>query len=64
MKTKNAVDKYSEQSTNEQQDLKNVESWMKSEFGEIIKVTVNTKATKNGTINGEEPNTNNPIIPE
>ena len=30
----------------------------------VIKVPVNTKATKNGTIDGKEANINNPIIPE
>ncbi len=72
-RSKEAVDKYGKQAENEQQGLNNVETWLGEQFGGstgsgedkgVIKVPVNTKATKNGTINGGTPNTNNPIIPE
>ncbi len=65
-RSKEAVDKYGKQAENEQQELNDVEAWMDEQFGDtgMKKVTVNTKATKNGTIDGKEPNINNPIIPE
>ena len=65
-RSKEAVDKYGKQAENEQQGLNDVEDWMDEQFGDtgMKKVTVNTKATKNGTINGKEPNINNPIIPK
>ena len=63
-RSKEAADKYGKQAENEQQVLNNVENWMDEQFGGMQKVAVNTKATKNGTINGEESNTNNPIIPK
>ncbi len=65
-RSKEAVDKYGKQAENEQQALNDVEAWMDEQFGStgMQKVTVNTKATKNGTIDGKEPNINNPIIPE
>ncbi len=72
-RSKDTVDKYGKQAENEQQELNNVETWLGEQFGDgtgsgedkgVIKVTVNTKAKKNGTINGQEPNINNPIIPE
>ena len=65
-RSKEAVDKYGKQAENEQQGLNDVEDWMDEQFGDtgMKKVTVNTKATKNGTINGQEPNINNPIIPK
>ncbi len=65
-RSKEAADKYGKQAENEQQGLNDVEYWMDEQFGStgMQKVTVNTKAKKNGTINGQEPNTNNPIIPE
>ena len=72
-RSKEAVDKYGKQAENEQQGLNDVETWLGEQFGGstgsgedkgVIKVPVNTKATKNGTIDGKEPNINNPIIPE
>ena len=72
-RSKEAVDKYGKQAENEQQGLNNVETWLGEQFGDgtgsgedkgVIKVPVNTKATKNGTIDGKEANINNPIIPE
>ena len=73
IRSKEAVDKYGKQAENEQQGLNDVETWLGEKFGGstgsgedkgVIKVPVNTKATKNGTIDGKEPNINNPIIPE
>ena len=72
-RSKDTVDKYGRQAENEQQGLNNVETWLGEQFGGstgsgedkgVIKVPVNTKATKNGTIDGKEANINNPIIPE
>ena len=65
-RSKEATNKYEKQAENEQQGLNNVDDWMDEQFGDtrMKKVTVNTKATKNGTINGQEPNINNPIIPK
>ena len=63
-RSKEAANKYGKQAENEQQGLNDVDDWMDEQFGGIQKVTVDTKATKNGTINGQEPNTNNPIIPK
>ena len=72
-RSKDTVDKYGRQAENEQQGLNNVETWLGEQFGDgtgsgegkaVIKVPVSTKATKNGTIDGKEPNINNPIIPE
>ena len=72
-RSKDTVDKYGRQAENEQRGLNDVETWLGEQFGGstgsgedkgVIKVPVNTKATKNGTINGQKTNTNNPIIPE
>ena len=72
-RSKDTVDKYGRQAENEQQGLNDVETWLGEQFGNgtgsgedkaVIKVPVSTKATKNGTIDGKEPNINNPIIPE
>ena len=65
-RSKEAANKYGKQAENEQQGLNDVDDWMDEQFGDtgMKKVTVNTKATKNGTINGQEPNINNPIIPK
>ena len=65
-RSKEAADKYGKQAENEQQGLDDVEDWMDEQFGGtgMQTVAVNTKAKKNGTINGQEPNTNNPIIPK
>ena len=65
-RSKEATNKYGKQAENEQQGLNDVDDWMDEQFGDtgMKKVTVNTKATKNGTIDGKEPNINNPIIPK
>ena len=63
-RSKEATNKYEKQAENEQQGLNDVDDWMDEQFGRMQKVAVNTKATKNGTINGQEPNINNPIIPK
>ena len=65
-RSKEATNKYEKQAENEQQGLNDVDDWMDEQFGDtgMKKVTVNTKATKNGTIDGKEPNINNPIIPK
>ena len=72
-RSKDTANKYGRQAENEQQSLNDVETWLGQQFGEnagsgentgVIKVPVNTKATSNGTINGKEPNINNPIIPK
>ena len=61
---KEAGDKYGKQSENEQQGLNDVEAWVNEQFGVVQKVGVDTKATAKGTINGEAPNANNPVIPK
>ena len=63
-RSKEAANKYGKQAENEQQGLNDVDDWMDEQFGRMQKVAVNTKATKNGTIDGKEPNINNPIIPK
>ena len=72
-RSKEAANKYGKQAENEQQGLNDIETWLGEQFGDgtdsgedkgVIKVPVNTKATKNGTIDGKEPNINNPIIPK
>ena len=72
-RSKEAANKYGKQAENEQQGLNDVETWLGEQFGNgtgsgedkaVIKVPISTKATKNGTIDGKEPNINNPIIPE
>ena len=68
-RSKDTVDKYGRQAENEQRGLNDVETWLGEQFGDGTgsgeeKVPISTKATKNGTIDGKEPNINNPIIPE
>lgn len=63
-RSKEAANKYGKQTENEQQELNDVEDWIDEQYEIIAKVSTNTKATKNGTIDGQKPNTNNPIIPE
>ena len=63
-RSKEAANKYGKQAENEQQGLNDVDDWMDEQFGRMQKVAVNTKATKNGTIDGKEANINNPIIPK
>ena len=69
-KSKEARREYGQAKENEQADLNKVSEWIEKQAngnGETtkpIKVGVNEKATSNGTINGEEGNSNNPTIPE
>ena len=69
-RSKDARREYGQAKENEQADLNKVSEWIEKQAngnGETtkpIKVAVNEKATSNGTINGEEGNSNNPTIPE
>ena len=69
-KSKDARREYGQARENEQADLEKVSEWIdkqangNEETTKPIKVAVNEKATSNGTINGEEGNSNNPTIPE
>ena len=62
-RSKEATNKYEKQAENEQQGLDDIEDYLNGNV-KPIKVAVNEKASGNGTINGQKPNTNNPIIPE
>ncbi len=65
-RAKTAVNDYASQDTKEEKYFNDLADWVDKNGKEsgIAKVPVNTKATKNGTINGQEPNINNPIIPK
>ena len=69
-RSKDARNKYGEAKDNEQAQMSGVSDWIDNQVGgnggtsKPIKVGVNEKATSNGTINGEEGNSNNPTIPE
>ena len=65
-RAKTAVNDYASQDTKEEKHFNDLADWVdkNGRENEYIKVPVNTKATKNGTTNGQEPNINNPIIPE
>ena len=65
-RAKTAVNDYASQDTKEEKYFNDLAYWVDKNGKEsgIAKVPVNTKATKNGTINGQEPNINNPIIPQ
>ena len=69
-RSKDARKQYGEAQTNEQADLENISSWIEDQVNgnkenpKPIKVKEGEKATSNGTINGEEGNSNNPTIPE
>ncbi len=69
-RSKEARREYGQAKDNEQAQLEKVATWIDNQTGgnggtsEPIKVAVNEKATSNGTINGAEGNSNNPIIPE
>ena len=69
-RSKDARREYGQAKENEQADLNKVSEWIEKQAngnGETIKpikIAVNEKATSNGTINGEEENSNNPTIPE
>ena len=62
-RSKEATNKYEKQAENEQQGLDDIEDYLNGNV-KPIKVAVNAKASENGTIDGQKPNTNNPIIPE
>ena len=65
-KSKDARREYGTSKTNEQEQMDNANDWIEEATGKVTlaKVPVGTKASKNGTINGEEGNTNNPTIPK
>ena len=62
-RSKEAANKYGKKAENEQQGLDDIEDYLNGNV-KPIKVAVNAKASGNGTIDGQKPNTNNPIIPE
>ena len=63
-KSKDARREYGTSKTNEQEQMDNANDWIDEATGKVAKIDVNTKASKNGTINGEEGNSNNPTIPK
>ena len=63
-KSKDARREYGQAKANEQEDLSNLSDMIDEATGKVAKIDVNTKASKNGTINGEEGNSNNPTIPK
>ena len=65
-KSKDARREYGQAKTNEQEQMDNANDWIEEATGKVTlaKVPVGTKASKNGTINGEEGNSNNPTIPK
>ena len=66
-KSKDARREYRQAQTNEQEQMDNAGDWIdEAVTGKVTlaKVPVGTKASKNGTINGKEGNSNNPTIPK
>ena len=66
-KSKDARREYGQAKANEQEQMDNAEDWIdEAVTGKVplVKVPVGTKASKNGTINGEAGNSNNPTIPK
>ena len=65
-KSKDARREYGQAKANEQEDLSNLSDMIEEATGKVTlaKVPVGTKASKNGTINGKEGNSNNPTIPK
>ena len=63
-KSKDARREYGQAKANEQEDLSNLSDMIDEATGKVAKIDVNAKASKNGTINGEEGNSNNPTIPK
>ena len=64
---KEGVEKYSNHQSNEETMLSETEDWIDEITGAPVKlgkVSVGEKASKNSTINGEEANETNPIIPK
>ena len=64
LKSKDARREYGQAKANEQEDLSNLSDMIDEATGKVVKIDVNTKASKNGTINGEAGNANNPTIPK
>ena len=65
-KSKDARREYVQAKANEQEDLSNLSDMIEEVTGKVTlaKVPVGTKASKNGTINGEAGDSNNPTIPK
>ena len=65
-KSKDARREYGQAKANEQEDLSNLSDMIDEATGKVTlaKVPVGTKASKNGTVNGEAGNSNNPTIPK
>ena len=66
-KSKDARREYGQAKTNEQEQMDNAGDWIdEAVTGKVplVKVPVGTKASKNGTINGEAGDSNNPTIPK
>ena len=65
-KSKDARREYGQAKANEQEDLSNLSDMIDEATGKgtLAKVPVGTKASKNGTVNGEAGNSNNPTIPK
>ena len=65
-KSKDARREYVQAKANEQEDLSNLSDMIEEATGKVTlaKVPVGTKASKNGTINGEAGDSNNPTIPK
>ena len=63
-KSKDARREYGQAKANEQEDLSNLSDMIDEATGKVAKIDVNTKASKNGTINGEAGDSNNPTIPK
>ena len=65
-KSKDARREYGQAKAKEQEDLSNLSDMIDEATGKVTlaKVPVGTKASKNGTINGEAGDSNNPTIPK
>ena len=66
-KSKEARREYGQARENEQEQIEDAGDWIEEQVtGKVTlaRVPVDTKANKNGTINGEEGNSNNPTIPK
>ena len=63
-KSKDTRREYGQAKANEQEDLSNLSDMIDEATGKVAKINVNTKASKNGTINGEAGDSNNPTIPK
>ena len=63
-KSKEARREYGQAKANEHEDLSDLSDTIDEATGKVAKIDVNTKAIRNGTINGEEGNSGNPTIPK